>query len=112
MSARREPRPPDDVLTGQAVDAIHGEDHGRFFWFAEVLHEVRVFRRVVVEIVQDARGPEAGFAEEELGSDIRFADLERDPRAALARELADELVDHLAADAAAAEVGGDGEIED
>ena len=44
--------------------------------------------------------------------EVRLADAERDPRPSVARELADELGDHLPADALPAELGMSGEVED
>ena len=63
-------------------------------------------------LADDLDGAEALDAEEELGGEVGLADVQGDPGAAVARELADELGDHLAADALAAELGMDGEVED
>ena len=54
------------------------------FRLAAELHQVRIFRRVVVELVEHARGLEAVGAEEHLGREVGFADFERNPGAALA----------------------------
>jgi hypothetical protein len=53
------------------------QDHVRLFRLAAELHEVRVFWRVVVELVQHARGLEAVGAEEDLGREVGFANFER-----------------------------------
>ena len=71
------------LLPRQAFDAV--ERQGEWcLRLAAVLHEVCVFGRVVVEIVQHAGRLETAGAEEHLRGKVRFAYFERDTRAALA----------------------------
>src|SRR3954469_8226875 len=71
-------------LAGQAVDSIHRQDEIGLFGLAAELHQVGIFRRVVVELMQHAGGLESAGAEENLGSEICFADFQRDAGASLA----------------------------
>src|SRR3954467_14449894 len=98
-------------LAGQAVDSVHRQDEIGLFGLAAELHQVGIFRRVVVELVEHAGGLESARAEENLGGEIRFAYFDRDARAALTGKLAAELLDHLAANTTATEVGGDSEVQ-
>src|SRR5688572_12604406 len=74
-----------------------------------VLKDVRVFAGVVVVAADDLHGAEAGFLVEELRRQVRLADFQRDRRAAMTGKFADELLDHLRADALAAVRMMDGE---
>src|SRR6266542_2629126 len=63
-----------------------------------VLHQEGIFATVFVVAAQHAHRPEALLAEEQLRPQVRFAHLQRDARATMARQLADQLRDHLRAD--------------
>src|SRR5262249_54026607 len=67
-----------------------------------VLHQEGVLPAILIICPQDPDGSEALGAEEQLRRQIGLANLQRDARAAVAGELANELGDHLAADADAA----------
>src|SRR4051812_10570096 len=75
---------------GDTVDALF-HVLGRQGVAEAVFHEEGVFAGVAVEAAENADRLELLAAEEELGAEIGLADLERDPGAAVARELADQL---------------------
>src|SRR5262245_58320676 len=109
---------PSEISAGQPRRLVRGCGDRRGGG-AAVLHHVGVFGRVLVELAEDGDSAEAQSAEEQLGGQVRLADLEHDPTAAgryagwsTRRELRDQLFGHLRADAAAAELLVDGEIED
>ena len=52
------------TLAGHAGDAIHRQDVGGLGSLVTVLHEVGVFRSIVVVAMQDRDGAKAGFSEE------------------------------------------------
>src|SRR5262249_24321499 len=66
---------------------------------------------VLVIVPQHAHGPEAHRLEEKLSSQVRFADFQSDPRSPMAGQFADELGDHLPADADAPANWAAGEIQ-
>ena len=76
-----------------------------------ILHDISIFARIFVILAQYLGGAEAEDSKEKLGVEGRFADVNRDPSPSMVRQLADELGDHLAADALSPRVGMDGEIE-
>ncbi len=63
------------------------------------MHQESVFAAVFVVAAHHARGSKSLNAEEELSGEIRFAHGQGDPRATVARELANQLRGHLGADA-------------
>ena len=78
-----------------------------------VLHQVGVFGRVFVEVAQDRHGAEAALSEEELRGQVRLADFQHDAACGAGCEsLLTSLSTIWRADAEAADVGGDGEVED
>src|SRR5690606_5733334 len=77
-----------------------------------ILHQVRILGRVFVIGPQYGHGAKAGHLKEELGGQIRLANFQRDPHPPLARQFAEQLLDHLPADAAATEFRGNRKVED
>ena len=81
-------------------------------WCGKICHEESVLAGVLVEGPEHTDGLEFLLAEEQLGSQVRFADLQSDAVAVMAGNLADELGRHLGAHVEAAPSGMDHEIED
>src|SRR5690606_29235878 len=75
-----------------------------------ILHQISVFRRVLVELSQDRNSSEAGAAKEHLSGKVRLAYFQKDTVAPLAGEFAHQLLHHLRAHMPQPEVGGDGEV--
>src|SRR5262245_46199708 len=66
-----------------------------------VLHQIGVLAGVLVEAPQHADALEPAGAEEQLGRQVALAHFQGDARPPVARQLADQLGDHLRADALA-----------
>src|SRR5947209_1299538 len=77
-----------------------------------ILHEEGVFAAVLVVAPEDAHGEKRLRSEEKLSSQVGFPHIERDARPPVTGEFANELGDHLAADAASAALRMDGKIQD
>ena len=103
---------PRQTLTRQAVDAIDRNRCRNLFGHVHEFHQIRIFRRVVVVRSQHRSGTEASGLEEQLGWQIGFAHFQRDLRATLAGELADELLRHLTANATMSSTIGHGKVQD
>ena len=72
--------------TGQSRYPVARLDR-RFLRAVAILHQVGVFRRVVIIAVQHGDRPEPVLAEEQLGGQVRLADLQQDPQAALRKRV-------------------------